>query len=441
MSTRPQKLSSHIEGMMPEYLTPTDGVSPQRRGQPAEDHDILEYPEGGTKAWLVVMGALCAMIPSMGLLNSLAVLQAWLSENQLNGMSESSIGWIFSTYAFFLFVCGAQVGPIFDTHDIRFLIIPGTIGIVLAVILFSISQHFYQFFLSFGVLGGISSSLLFSPSISAVGHWFSKRRGLATGIACTAGGFGGVWFPLIILYLAPRIGFGCAMRIIAAICAVHGFVACFLLRKRLPNKRGGASINFKALADLKYCTLAIGTVLIEFSIFVPITYICSYGIHSRLTYHDAYMLNTLFNAGAIPGRAIPGYIADRFGVLNTMCTTAFACMVLIFCVWLTVDGDRAMTIAFAVLFGFWSGASISLAPVCVGQVCRTEDYGTRSGTAYTLASVGTLLEIPLAGAVLGGNDGSYKNLIIFAGTSYLSAFIVYFMGRVLLGGWKVLSKL
>ncbi|KAH7112010.1 hypothetical protein EDB81DRAFT_894143 [Dactylonectria macrodidyma] len=87
----PQKPSSHIERMMPEFLTPTDDVTPQKSGQPVKDQfvntasdqtldgDILEYPEGGTKARLVVIGAWCPMIPSMGLLNSLAVLQAWLT--------------------------------------------------------------------------------------------------------------------------------------------------------------------------------------------------------------------------------------------------------------------------------------------------------------------------------------------------------------------------
>ena len=69
-----------------------------------------EYPEGGATAWLVVLGAWCAMIPSMGLLNTVGVLQAWVSENQLHGYSESNIGWIFSAYAFFLYIGGAQVG-------------------------------------------------------------------------------------------------------------------------------------------------------------------------------------------------------------------------------------------------------------------------------------------------------------------------------------------
>ena len=120
------------------------------------------YPEGGKEAWLVVAGAWCAMIPSMGVLNTLAVLQAWVSEHELEGMSESTIGWVFSTYAFFLYFCGAQVGvlshfpkshglneslicclcpgPIFDAHDIRLLVVPGCIGIVASTMILSVCK-------------------------------------------------------------------------------------------------------------------------------------------------------------------------------------------------------------------------------------------------------------------------------------------------------------
>lgn len=69
-----------------------------------------EYPEGGLRAWMVVLGAWCAMIPSMGMLNSLAILEAWLSEHDLQGIPKSTTGWVLSTYAFFLFFCGAQIG-------------------------------------------------------------------------------------------------------------------------------------------------------------------------------------------------------------------------------------------------------------------------------------------------------------------------------------------
>jgi MFS family permease len=97
-------------------------------------------------------------ICSMGLLNTVGVLQAWVSEHQLNGYSESNIGWIFSAYAFFLYIGGAQVGeyriserpiytrdlqpiqgPIFDAHDIRYLLVPGSVGIVTAIMCMSVS--------------------------------------------------------------------------------------------------------------------------------------------------------------------------------------------------------------------------------------------------------------------------------------------------------------
>ena len=72
--------------------------------------DTIDYPEGGLKAWSVVLGAWCAMFSSMGLLNTLAVLHAWIATNELPDISESTNGWIFSTYAFFLYFCGVQTG-------------------------------------------------------------------------------------------------------------------------------------------------------------------------------------------------------------------------------------------------------------------------------------------------------------------------------------------
>ncbi|TGJ84417.1 hypothetical protein E0Z10_g4362 [Xylaria hypoxylon] len=342
------------------------------------DDESTSYPEGGSEAWLVVLGAWCAMIPSMGLLNTLAILQAWVSENELPGLPESTVGWVFSTYAFFLYFTGAQT-------------------------------EFYQYLLSFGVLGGISASLLFNPSISAIGHWFYRKRALATGVACTAGGIGGVVFPLIIIYAAPRLGFGWALRIV-------GFKA-------------GASVDLKSLFERRFAATAFATFLIEFAVFIPYTYICSYAVYAGLDRQTAYLLNVLLNVGAVPGRALPGYIADRFGSFNTMCATALACVATILALWYTADTNTAQVISFAPLFGFWSGAAISLTPVCIGQVCRTEDYGKRSGTAFFLASFGALTGIPIAGAILESNHGSYHGLIIFAGVLYLAALVAFIVAR------------
>ena len=86
----------------------------KKKDRDLEQHEdgigIETYPDGGIEAWLVVVGSWCAMVPSMGLLNTLAVLHAWVSKNELPDLSKAATGWIFSTYAFFLYFCGAQVG-------------------------------------------------------------------------------------------------------------------------------------------------------------------------------------------------------------------------------------------------------------------------------------------------------------------------------------------
>lgn len=284
------------------------------------------------------------------------------------------------------------------------------------------------------MLGGCSASLLFTPAVSAIGHWFHTRRALATGIACSAGGVGGVVFPLIIMYAAPHIGFPWAIRVIALACGIFGVIACLTLKKRLPpNIKAGAGIDLRALSDGKYAATTIAIFLIEFAVFIPYSYICSHALSLGIDELTAYRLNALLNAGAIPGRALPGYIADRAGTFNTMCVTALTCTVFIFGLWYSVDGSEAKITAFAVLFGFWSGAAISLTPVCVGQVCSTADYGKRNGTTFFIASFGVLTGIPIAGAIL--EQAGYSGLILFAGGAYSVALLAFAVARGLAGGW------
>ncbi|KAB2576610.1 Aspyridones efflux protein apdF [Lasiodiplodia theobromae] len=371
------------------------------------------------------------MIPSMGLLNTIGVLQAWVAENQLEHYSESTVGWIFSLYAFFLYIGGAQIGSVFDRYGAKPLIIPGSIGTVASIMCMSVSKEYYQFLLSFGVLGGISASLQFTPAISAVGHWFCKRRALATGIACTAGGSGGIAFPFIILYLAPRIGFGWTLRIIGFINAGMGLAACLLLRTRIPPKpHARAAIDLRALwRDPPYGATTLAIFLVEFAVFIPLTYISSYAIHKGVEPQHAYRLIALLNVGSVPGRALPGYVADRFGRFNVMIGTAAVCSVFIFALWLPAGASEPAITAFAVMFGFWSGAAISLTPVCVAQVCKIEDYGKRNGTTFSLASFAALIGIPIAGAILGSNDGQYLGLICFGGAMYAAAVLAFIVAR------------
>ncbi|CAD0092037.1 unnamed protein product [Aureobasidium vineae] len=401
------------------------------------DNDLEKYPEGGLEAWLVVLGSWCAMTAGMGLLNTIGTLHAWISTHQLSSYSSSSVGWIFSTFPFFLYFAGVQIGPLFDVYGARVLVMTGSIGLVVSLMTLSVSTEYYQIILSFGVLGGLSTCCLFTTAVSAIGHWFHARRGFAMGIACTAGGTGGLAFSLIILFLAPKIGLGWAIRIIGFISAALCAIACLLLRSRLPpNKIKGAKIDILALRDPPYAATTAAIFLVEFAVFIPYTFLVDQALDAGMKQELAYALIPILNAAAIPGRLLPGYIADRYGRLNTMTVTAVICCLLTFLLWLIGSSSHAAIIAYTVLFGFWSGAAISLTPVCIQQVCKTEDIGKRTGTTFTISSFGTLIGIPIAGAILGkGGRQDYDGLIAFAGACYVAASAAFVVARGLTGGW------
>lgn len=305
----------------------------------------------------------------------------------------------------------------------------------------------------------MSACCLFTPSVSTIGHWFCKRRGLATGIACTAGGMGGLMFSLIILYLAPVIGFGWTMRIIGFICSGACVIACLTLETRGTGRRQTTlekqpglldclrqAFDLKALAyDMSYLTTTIAVFLIEFAVFIPITYISSAAIGTGrgIDPEQAYRMIALLNAGSIPGRALPGYAADHFGRFNVMILTALVCTILILCIWLPptvldVASEPALT-SFAVLFGFWCGAAISLTPVVIGQISKVEMIGRRVGTTFSLSSIAALIGVPIGGAIIDADGSGYTGLVIFSGGLYVLATTGFVVARFVSGPRRLVA--
>lgn len=107
--------------------------APQSPNQNVED-DTKSYPEGGLRAWLVVLGSFSGMTASFGLMNTVGTFQAYLSTQQLASYSPSAVGWIFSLYVFLSFFCGLQIGPVFDAKGPRWIMISGTICLLAGMI-------------------------------------------------------------------------------------------------------------------------------------------------------------------------------------------------------------------------------------------------------------------------------------------------------------------
>ena len=295
--------------------------------------------------------------------------------------------------------------------------------------------------LGFSVLGGISSSMVFTPSVACIAHWFLRRRALATGIAATAGGIGGILFPVLISNLVGNVGFSWAIRIIGFISAIFCLLSVALLRTRLPlNPVQKGKVDMRPLRELRFSLLTAAIVLLDFALLIPLTYLPSYAQSRGLGDSFAYNLSSILNAASIVGRIVPGYFADRFGRFNVMIITTFVCSVFTLALWLPSQSNRAAILAYAVIFGFWSGSAISLSPVCVAQISKTKEFGKRYGITYSFVSLGTLVSIPIAGELLRvqtpteGQD-NYSGLILLCGLVYFCACLFFILSRGVSVGW------
>ncbi|KAH7358492.1 riboflavin transporter MCH5 [Plectosphaerella cucumerina] len=294
--------------------------------------------------------------------------------------------------------------------------------------------------LTFGVLHGFGASLLFTPSIAAVGHWFRERRGLATGVASTGGSLGGIAFPLALHALFDRVGFAWAVRIVAFICLVLCGAANLLIRTRLPPARDATPHpDLRILRDPAFALTTVGVFLLEFSLFIPLTYISSYMVRQGFDVDFSYRILAVLNAGSVLGRVLAGWWGDHFGAFNSnilaVLLSVFACLA----VWLPFGGTTAGVVVFVLLFGFASGNNISISPVCIGRLCRTENYGRYYATTYTMVSFACLIGIPIGGEVLSANGGDYWGLIIMTGVVYVGSAVALWGAKVVCVGWKLLA--
>jgi MFS family permease len=349
------------------------------------------YPEGGKEAWLVVLGSFLGLFGSLGLVNTIGTFQAYIETNQLKDYSSGNVGWIFGMFAFLTFFCGVQIGPIFDARGPRLLVFAGSICEMAMIILLGFCTEYWHFMLVIGVLGGVGASLIFTPAISSIGHFFYEKRGVATGVAATGGSIGGIAFPLILEALFPKTGWAWATRVVALICLIAFGFANLLIRSRLPQKpfsKENILPDFRIFRDPRFALTTASVFFIEWGLFIPISYISSYALDHGFSNSFSYQILAILNVGSFFGRWLPGFFADFLGRFNTLIATVALCLLCNACLWLPAGSSMALLVVYALLFGFSSGSNISLTPVCVGQLCKTENYGQYYATAYTIVSFG-----------------------------------------------------
>ncbi|KAJ3532443.1 hypothetical protein NM208_g8432 [Fusarium decemcellulare] len=400
--------------------------------------------------WICVLGAFLFAIPSFGFMQSVGTLQSYLKLNQLSEYSTGDIGWITGMYMFLSYFFNIQVGPICDHYG---PMVVGPIGVIMTVASFLVLAEcntYWQLMLCLGIFGSLGGAVIATVAMSAIGKLFTRRQGLAMGVALTGSSVGAILFPMLLRSTLARLGWRWAIRILAFTIAgiiIPGLL-CFVpfekLARSLPNhatsRSGGPAgvvINFAAFRSTPFSFVTGGSFLLEFAIFGIAGLLPTIATNTGFSPEDGYTLLSILGVGSCIGRILPGLFGDLVGPFNViliMTATTLLFMATLFIPF--ANKSESVLYAFSALWGFGSGSFLSVTPVCVGKTCEARDYGRFYGTWTFFVSFSVLLAIPLSGLLL-DNMGTQALAGLLTAVVFLGG-VCYVAARALMVG-KLLS--
>ncbi|PCG95570.1 Major facilitator superfamily domain, general substrate transporter [Penicillium occitanis (nom. inval.)] len=404
--------------------------TPERSDRLESEKTGTEFPEGGTRAWLVLLGAFCVSFATFGYMNAFGVYQEYYTKYTLRHETPSNISWIGSVQICFLFSGSLVGGPLFDRYGASVIHIPA-ISVVVSVMMTSLCKKYYQFMLAQGILGGIASGMLFAPVMTCVSHYFHKRRAAALGATVSGSSIGGVIFPIALSKMLANesLGFGWSVRIVGFIILFMMLIAIATVKERLPPRKDRILLP-SAFTRALYTLITLGITFMMWGMFTPFFYLPQYaqshGMDSQLS---SYLL-AILNAASMFGRVLPGFIADKIGRFNVLILNGFCTGILLLC-WIAVSSDASI-IVFAVLYGYFSGGIVSLMSPCIAQASPSPDQiGTHLGMSLAVVGIAGLTGTPICGALF-DKYGEYTQPAIFSGVMVLVGVVLTVAARLCL---------
>ncbi|KAK5987507.1 MFS-type transporter pynF [Cladobotryum mycophilum] len=399
-------------------------------------------PDGGIRAWLVVLGGFLDFAIAFGLVNSFGTFQA-VYESQWKA-STSTVTWIGSVQLFILFLGGTVCGSAFDKWGSRKLMLSGTVICLISFIATSFATKYYQYLLAQGILFGIGNAMLFYPATGAISEWFDQKRGLALGLALSGASVGGIIWPLIVGKLFTVVSTAWVHRIIAAISIPILLVSCFFVKERKASEHTPASNTAATATDItatnnettpttpakqtikdvisewRFLALCAALFFIYGGMLIPFYYIPLFAMEQGVNPTMANNLLAIGYAGSVVGRVSSGWIADRVGRFNVLLVVAIGTGIVTVC-WVKMTSFGAM-VASTILFCLFSGGLIPLGSACVAQTTTDmQNIGLRIGVMMTICSFAALRGGPISGYIK-DNGGSWFGVYAFsAGGTLLGA--------------------
>ena len=277
-----------------------------------------------------------------------------------------------------------------------------------------------QLYLTYGLLCGFGTGIVYIGIIGLMVKWFPDRRGFATGIVAAGYGFGAIFSTFPIDDMMKAKGYQPTLVTFGAIFAVIGLLAALLLRAPhlgpaavSPTLDRATTVKDRTPAEmlanpifwlmfLMFAMMSTGGLMVitQFKSFAQ-----SFGIDSK----------TLVTIAGVTMAAVPaaltfdrvtngltrpffGWLSDGIGRENTM---ALAFILEGLAIWLMLQfrSDPFMLVVLSGLVFFGWGEIFSLFPSTLTDTFGPEHATTNYGFLYMAQGVGSILGAPVAAMI------------------------------------------
>jgi oxalate/formate antiporter len=317
-------------------------------------------------------------------------------------------------------------GVLVDRFGPRLLLSCGALITGLSWILAAQVWSLTMLYLTYGLLGGIGTGIVYVGVIGHMVQWFPDKRGLATGLVAAGYGIGAVLTTFPIAAVLRESTYQDALTRFGLIFGVVGLAAAQGLRRpdvawqRDQHRRAGGAVAVSAPIDVSPVEM-LGT-RIFWLMFAMMTMMSTTGLmvtsQMGAFTRDFGMAGVLvFGLPVLPlalsldritnGATRPffGWISDRFGRENTM-LIAFGLEGTAVTLWLLTRENPVLFVLLSGLVFFGWGEIFSLFPSTLTDTFGTKHATANYGCLYMAQGVGSVLGGPVA-ALLHQSTGSW----------------------------------
>lgn len=310
-------------------------------------------------------------------------------------------------------------------------------------------------YLSYGVLGGIGTGIIYVGVVGLMVRWFPDRRGFAAGMVAAGYGVGAIVTTFPISGMIAASGYAHTLVVFGIIQGAVGILAAQGLRNPPPGYAPAAAALSAARASRQShrsygwremtATPAFWLLFVMMSLMstsgLMVTanvgpFAKDYGVANALVLGAAALPLSLTLSRFTNGLTRPffGWVSDHIGREYTM-TIAFGLEALAILLLLLFLHNPAMFVVLTGLAFFGWGEIFSLFPSTLTDLFGPENATTNYGVLYIAQGVGSVLGGPVAAAIRGAAGSWVPVFLIVVGLDVVTALLAFFVLRRLRAHW------